>query len=101
MATVLLTAEQAAARLGMCERTLRRLRQRGEIGYVAVTESRYRYTEEDCEAYIESRRRREEPPRSTKIAQRRISSTAMSATTSEGFMARRAREKAARQSTKR
>lgn len=36
MATVLLTAEQAAARLGMCERTLRRLRQRGEIGYVAV-----------------------------------------------------------------
>lgn len=101
MATVLLTAEQAAARLGMCERTLRRLRQRGEIGYVAVTESRYRYTEEDCEAYIESRRRREEPPRSTKVAQRRISSTAMSATTTEGFMARRAREKAARQSAKR
>lgn len=39
--TALLTADEAAERLGICERTLRRLRQKGEIAYIALTERAY------------------------------------------------------------
>jgi hypothetical protein len=71
----LLTAEQAAARLGMCERTLRKLRQRGEIAYIALTDRKFAYTEADCEDFLSARRRKDEPcPSPSHLRGRRISS---------------------------
>lgn len=87
MGSALLTAEEAAARLGICERTLRELRKKGDIGYVAVTPSRFRYTEEDCDAFIESRRRKDETCPSAKTPARRIGNTT-SSSRNGGFMAR-------------
>ena len=87
----LLTADQAAARLGISERTLRKLRQRGDIPYVPVTDRLIRYDEADCEAYLASRRRTDEPcPSPSKTNVRRIGNMTSSAA-SAGFMARRAR----------
>jgi excisionase family DNA binding protein len=57
----LLTPDEAAGRLGVGERTLRDLRKRGLIRYVAVTERKIMYRPEDCEAFIESRSRLAEP----------------------------------------
>jgi hypothetical protein len=59
---LLLTEEQAAERLLMHPRTLRKLRQAGAIRYVALTGRKVAYKPEDCIAYIESRSRQEEPP---------------------------------------
>lgn len=83
----LLTSIEAAERLRICERTLRKARQRGEIAYIAVSDRRVAYTVEDCDAYIESRRRRDEKCPSTKTLGRRIGNTT-SSTRSGGFMAR-------------
>lgn len=67
----LLTPDEAAGRLGIGERTLRDLRKRGLIRYVAITERKIMYRPEDCEAFIESRSRvadpaapKKRPPRS-------------------------------------
>jgi excisionase family DNA binding protein len=56
---LLLTEEQAAERLLMHPRTLRKLRQEGAIRYVALTGRKVAYKPEDCIAYIESRSRQE------------------------------------------
>jgi excisionase family DNA binding protein len=63
---LLLTEEQAAARLLMHPRTLRKLRHEGAIRYVALTGRKIAYREDDCTAFIENRTRQEEPrpPRS-------------------------------------
>lgn len=53
--TDLLTAEQAAARLGMCERTLRKLRQKGEISYIALTDRKFAYAQDDCASLLRAR----------------------------------------------
>ena len=96
----LLTPEQAAARLDMCERTLRKLRQTGEIAYIAVTGRKFRYTPEDCDAFLAERRRKEAPCPSAKIQGRRTSNTT-SKSTSAGFMAlRTARRNATLNGTK-
>ena len=58
---LLLTEEQAAERLLLTPRTLRKLRMAGQIRYVALTDRRIAYKPEDCIAYIESRMRQEEP----------------------------------------
>lgn len=58
---LLLTEEQAAARLLMNPRTLRKLRQAGAIRYVALTGRKIGYRPEDCQAFIESRVRTETP----------------------------------------
>jgi hypothetical protein len=50
---LLLTEEQAAERLQMHPRTLRKLRQTGQIRYVRPTERMIRYRPEDCAAFIE------------------------------------------------
>jgi hypothetical protein len=54
---LLLTEEQAAARLLMNPRTLRKLRQAGEIRYVALVGRKIAYRLEDCDAFVEQRLR--------------------------------------------
>jgi excisionase family DNA binding protein len=58
---LLLTEEQAAERLLMHPRTLRKLRQEGAIRYVRTTGRKVGYRPEDCAAFIESRLRLETP----------------------------------------
>lgn len=48
----LLTADEAAERIKVCAKTLRSLRQRGLIPYVAVTRRKILYREEDLDAYV-------------------------------------------------
>lgn len=76
--TDFLTSKQAADRICVGERTLRDLRKRGLIRYVAVTERKIMYRPEDCDEYLASRLRRDEscpkhqkPPRRTKGRQYR------------------------------
>jgi len=57
----LLKEHEAAAVLGIGGRTLRDLRRRGLIRYVAVTDRKIMYRTEDCAEYIESRLRQDEP----------------------------------------
>jgi excisionase family DNA binding protein len=86
----LLTANQAAARLDISERTLRKLRQAGAIPFIAVSERVFRYDAADCEEYLLNRKRTETLcPSPSKILGRRITSTT-SRGTSGGFMAQRA-----------
>ena len=54
---LLISEEEAAERLLMHPRTLRKLRQAGEIRYVALAGRKIAYRPEDCEAYVESRTR--------------------------------------------
>lgn len=74
---LLLTEEQAAERLLMHPRTLRKLRQAGAIRYVALTGRRVAYRPEDCLAYVESRARQEQTspdhrPKSRAAGNRRV-----------------------------
>jgi excisionase family DNA binding protein len=55
----LLTSEEAAERLHISTKTLRQLRARGLIRYVAVTERKILYRAEDVDAFIESKVRQE------------------------------------------
>ena len=89
----LLTAEQAAERLGMCERTLRKLRQRGEIAYIALTDRKFAYTEADCDEFLAARRRKEQPCPFVKTPARRTGSTT-SRGMGSGFMAQQASRRA-------
>ena len=57
----LLTEQQAADRLHMGERTLRDLRRRGLIRYVALTARKIAYRPEDCDEYVASRLRLSQP----------------------------------------
>ena len=82
----LLTADQAAARLNISERTLRKLRQSGEIAYIALTDRLFRYTAEDCDEYVASRRRINNSPPTGKAIIRRPRSRIVTGT-SPGFMA--------------
>ena len=59
--TALLTPEEAARRLRVSTKTLRQLRQAGEIRYVAVTERRIFYRPEDCDDFLERRSRLDTP----------------------------------------
>ena len=61
-ATLLLTEEQAAARLLMAPRTLREYRRMGQIRYVAITARKIGYRPEDCDEYVAARVRVEVPP---------------------------------------
>jgi excisionase family DNA binding protein len=66
MAEPLLTPEQAAERLRVSTKTLRQLRQRGLIRYVAVTQRKLLYRPEDCDAFVQSRLTVEEAPMLTR-----------------------------------
>ncbi len=60
--TDLLTEEQAAKRLLMSLNSLRAIRKRGAIRYVAITARKIAYRPEDCEAYVQSQLRIEQAP---------------------------------------
>lgn len=66
MTTPLLAPEEAADRISVCTKTLRRLRAQGLIRYVAVTERKIMYRPEDCDAFLESRVRMEPPSEPTR-----------------------------------
>ena len=53
--TALLAPPEAAKRLHISERTLRDLKRRGKIRYVAVSALRIAYREDDLAEYIDSR----------------------------------------------
>ncbi|WP_414714398.1 helix-turn-helix domain-containing protein [Sphingobium sp.] len=96
-APVLLTPEEAAERLHMCAKTLRRLRNEGLIRYVALTERKIRFRPEDCDAFLESRIRESTPCPSTSRQTRRSSSTTSNIVAAD-FTARRARKRNEQQS---
>src|SRR6267154_482254 len=52
----MLTIADAASRLAVSERQLRRLMRSGQLAYIRITERRRGVTEADLAAYIESRR---------------------------------------------
>lgn len=52
MVGILLTPAEAAARLRICTKTLRRLRQDGRISYVAVSQRKILYRPGDCDAFV-------------------------------------------------
>ena len=54
-AAVLLTEAEAAARLKVCERTLRKERQAGRLSYVLIGRC-VRYTPEDLQTYVQRAR---------------------------------------------
>lgn len=66
MTVQLLTPEEAAARLRVCDKTLRALRQQGLIRYVAISKRKIFYRPEDCDAYLEACCRVEVPAMPTK-----------------------------------
>ncbi|WP_157136896.1 helix-turn-helix domain-containing protein [Sphingomonas sp. PAMC 26617] len=90
----LLTADHAAARLNISERTLRKLRQSGEIAYIALTNRLFRYTTEDCDEYVASRRKIESPSSSSRVSSRRPGSPVLKGD-QPGFMALQAARKGA------
>lgn len=55
MTVYLLTEKEAAARLSISPRTLRKLRQDGELHYIRVRSS-IRYSPDDLDRYVESAR---------------------------------------------
>lgn len=59
--TALLTEHEAAERLRIGERTLRGIRQRGEIRYILIGARKIFYRPEDCEEYLAARIRVEQP----------------------------------------
>jgi hypothetical protein len=59
--TPILTEAEAAALLRIGERTLRDIRRRGEIRYIALTARKIAYRPEDCEEYLAARLRVEQP----------------------------------------
>jgi hypothetical protein len=59
--TALLSPAEAADRLHMSERTLRDLKRRGLIRYVALTERKIFYRPEDCDEFVAARVKVDEP----------------------------------------
>lgn len=59
--TIILTEAEAAAYLRIGARTLRDIRRRGEIRYIALTARKIAYRPEDCEEYLAARLRVEQP----------------------------------------
>jgi excisionase family DNA binding protein len=58
--TLLLTEEQAAERLNLCTRTLRKARQEGALTYVLIGRA-VRYTVDDLAAFVEGAKRQDQP----------------------------------------
>ncbi len=57
---ILLTETEAAERLRLCQRTLRKARAAGQLPYVLIGRS-IRYTVADLESYVEALRRQSAP----------------------------------------
>lgn len=60
MIPLLFTEDEAAARLAICPRTLRKARQAGRLSYILIGRA-VRYSLADLEAFIDSRRRKDQP----------------------------------------
>lgn len=88
----LLTTAEAAARLHVSDKTLRRLRQQGHIKYVAITDRKIRYRPEDCDAFIQKRIREDQQCQSTSRKIARSTST-ISNIVAADFTARRAKKR--------
>ncbi len=69
--TDLLTEMEAAARLRISSRTLRSIRQRGEIRYILIGARKIFYRPEDCEEYLAARLRVEQPCPTSNTPKRR------------------------------
>jgi len=90
----LLTSEEAAKRLDMCERTLRKLRASGAIPFVELSERKIRYRAEDCDEYIEAHTKRNNPcPSGSR--RRPVSTNLTSSSGGNGFMAQLASRQSA------
>lgn len=88
--TDLLTERDAAEKLHVCTRTLRRLRQSGAIRYVSVTPRTILYRPEDVAAFVEQRTKLEQSPaptEKTRPNRKRVESNIVS------FTARRAQRR--------
>lgn len=92
----LLTADEAAARLSISERTLRKLRMAGEIPYIAISGRIYRYTPEDCDAFLAERKRTDIPCPSQLKTHVRLTTNTTSKGRSGGFMELRAAQRSAK-----
>jgi hypothetical protein len=57
----LLAPAEAAQRIHVSTKTLHRLRRGGLISYVAVTDRKILYRAEDCDEFLASRLKRDEP----------------------------------------
>jgi excisionase family DNA binding protein len=71
--TALLAPQEAAKRLHISERTLRDLKRRGQIRYVAVSARRIAYREDDLAEYIDSRVQLADIAETSPVPKRRIS----------------------------
>ncbi|KQM37987.1 helix-turn-helix domain-containing protein [Sphingomonas sp. Leaf10] len=65
MASILLAPQEAAERLLISERTLRDLKRKGLIRYVAVSARRIAYRPDDLDEYVESQVKQEAGPQPT------------------------------------
>jgi excisionase family DNA binding protein len=65
--SALLSPEQAAERLHVSERTLRDMKRRGVIRYVAITARKIAYREDDLEEFVDSHTRQDEPVRTAPV----------------------------------
>ncbi|WP_428480375.1 helix-turn-helix domain-containing protein [Sphingomonas beigongshangi] len=90
----LLTPEEAAKRLHVCTKTLRRLRTNGQIRYVAITDRKILYRPEDCDDFVAACARKAPECPSTSRKTRRIS-TSTSSGKVVAFTARRAQRPSA------
>ena len=59
--TALLTTEEAATRLHVCTKVVGQLRRAGKLRYVAVTDRKFMYRPEHCDAYLAERERIAQP----------------------------------------
>ena len=57
----LMSADEAAAYIGCCEKTLGRLRRAGLLHFYKTAGRGYRYSKDDCDAYLDSCRTQAQP----------------------------------------
>lgn len=89
MGSVLLSPQQAAERLMVSERTLRDLKRRGAIRYVAITSRRIGYRDDDLADFIARQVRCDEHAEPQKPSKRRASVSGAAAANIVPFSQRR------------
>lgn len=89
MGEALLSPQEAAKRLMVSERTLRDLKKRGAIRYVAVTGRRILYRPEDLAEFVTARVRCDEQVEQPKSSKRRASVSGAGAANIVPFSQRR------------
>lgn len=87
-APALLTEAEAAARIGVSPRTLRKLRADGKIRYVRPSPRKVYYTEGDCAEYLARQSCQDQPPCQSTDRPKARASTMISSSRGKGIMAR-------------